>query len=154
MRERRLRIRPVRDEDVRASCFGQLAILTAEFGEDVRYRGGLARGFAFRGERVPYLSPQKGIFRAAAQRGPAALSIQTSYKSPYDDSETPDGFAYAYRAGRLISPTTGRFGLRTTFKSLWSISSGPARAGTSRSFPVSSRVMSRSRAVSLLPQEK
>jgi putative restriction endonuclease len=76
-----------------------LAILCAEFGEDIPYRGGLDRGFAFRGERVPYLSPQKGIFRARAQRGPAALSIQTSYKSPYDDEETPDGFAYAYRSG-------------------------------------------------------
>lgn len=92
------------DEDVRASCFGQLAILCAEFGEDIPYRGGLNRGFAFRGARVPYLSPQKGIFRAAAQRGPAALSIQTSYKSPYGDEETPDGFAYAYRAGRIDQP--------------------------------------------------
>src|SRR5438874_3171389 len=88
----------MRDEDVRASCFGQLAILWAQSGDDVPYRGGLDRGFAFRGRRVPYLSPQKGIFRAAVQRGPAALSIQTSAKSPYRDVETPDGFLYDYRA--------------------------------------------------------
>jgi putative restriction endonuclease len=89
----------VLDEDVRTSCFAQLAVLAAEFGEDVPYRGGLDRGFAFRGERVPYLNQPKGIFRAAVQRGPAALSIQTSANSPYRDVETPDGFLYDYRAG-------------------------------------------------------
>jgi putative restriction endonuclease len=77
----------------------QLSILVAQFGEDVPYVGGLDRGFAFRGNRVPYLNRQKGIYRASAQRGPAALSIQTSAKSPYDDEILADGFAYAYRAG-------------------------------------------------------
>ena len=94
----------MRDEDVRASCFGQLAVMCAQFGEDVPYRGGLDAGFAFRGRRVPYLSPQKGIFRAAVQRGPAALSIQTSANSPYRDVETPDGFLYDYRAGAVDQP--------------------------------------------------
>jgi putative restriction endonuclease len=91
----------VLDEDVRTSCFAQLAVLCAEFGEDVPYRGALDRGFTFRGQRVPFLSPQKGIFRARVQRGPAALSIQTSAKSPYADVETPDGFLYDYRAGSV-----------------------------------------------------
>jgi putative restriction endonuclease len=77
----------------------QLSILVGQFGEDVPYAGGLDRGFAFRGARVPYLNRQKGIYRAAVQRGPAALSIQTSAKSPYDDEILADGFAYAYRAG-------------------------------------------------------
>jgi putative restriction endonuclease len=77
----------------------QLSILVAQFGEDVPYAGGLDRGFAFRGTRVPYLNRQKGIYRASAQRGPAALAIQTSAKSPYDDEILADGFAYAYRAG-------------------------------------------------------
>src|SRR5438093_3767445 len=94
----------MRDEDVRTSCFGQLAILCAQFGEDVPYRGGLDRGFSFRGQRVPFLSVQKGIFRAAIQRGPAALSIQTSANSPYGDVETPDGFLYDYRAGSIDQP--------------------------------------------------
>lgn len=89
----------MRDEDVRASCFAQLSILCAEFGEDVPYAGGLDRKFVFRGTRIPYLNRQKGIYRAAAQRGPAALSIQTSYKSPYGDTVTDDGVVYAYRAG-------------------------------------------------------
>jgi len=94
----------VRDEDVRASCFGQLAILCAEFGEDVPYKNGLERGFTFRGRRVPYLSYHKGIYRAAVQRGPAALSINTSYRSPYEDEETDEGFLYAYRAGDVGQP--------------------------------------------------
>ena len=87
----------MRDEALRSSCFAQLAILAAELGEDMPYEGGLDRGFAFGGSRVPFLNRQQGIFRAAAQRGPAALSVQTSARSPYDDRETPDGFLYAYR---------------------------------------------------------
>lgn len=94
----------MRDEDVRASCFARLAILCAEFGDEVPYRSGLEAGFPFRGRRVPFLSPQKGIFRAAVQRGRAALSIQTSAKSPYKDVETPDGFLYDYRAGAIDQP--------------------------------------------------
>jgi putative restriction endonuclease len=91
----------MRDEDVRTSCFAQLAILCAQHGADVPYAGGLDAGFSFRGRRVPYLSRQKGIFRAAVQQGPAALSIQTSAKTPYRDVETLDGFLYDYRAGAI-----------------------------------------------------
>jgi len=91
----------VSDEDVRSSCFHALAVLCAQFGEDIPYKGGLDRGFAFRGRRVPFLNYQKGIYRAAVQRGRAALSINTSYDSPYDDAQTDVGFLYAYRAGAL-----------------------------------------------------
>jgi len=94
----------VRDEDLRSSCFSQLAILCAEFGDDVPYAGGLDRGFAFRGERVPFLNRQQGIFRARAQRGPAALAIQTSARSPYGDQETADGIVYAYRGTDPLHP--------------------------------------------------
>lgn len=87
----------MRDEDLRTSCFGQLAILVAHSGDEIPYAGALDGGFAFRGRQVPYLNRQKGIYRAAAQRGPAALSIQTSYRSPYADEPTRDGFSYAYR---------------------------------------------------------
>jgi hypothetical protein len=68
------------------------SVLFAEFGEDVPYAGGLERGFPYRGRRVPFLNRQKGIYRSAVQRGPAALSIQTSAKSPYDDEFVEDGF--------------------------------------------------------------
>lgn len=47
---------------------------------------------------MPFLS-QQGIFRAAIQTGPAALSIKTSVRSPYGDEITGDGLVYAYRAG-------------------------------------------------------
>jgi putative restriction endonuclease len=81
-----------------------LSVTVAEFGEDIPYAGGLARGFAFRGTRVPFLNYQKGIYRARVQKGPAALSIQTSSKSPYDDAILADGFLYAYRAGAIDQP--------------------------------------------------
>jgi putative restriction endonuclease len=81
-----------------------LSVLVAEFGEDIPYAGGLAQGFPFRGRRVPFLNYQKGIYRAAVQSGPAALSIQTSAKSPYDDEAIEDGFLYAYRAGDVDQP--------------------------------------------------
>jgi putative restriction endonuclease len=77
----------------------RLSLLVAEFGEDIPYVNALANGFPFRGRRVPFLNYQKGIYKAAVQAGPAALSIQTSSKSPYDDEVVADGFLYAYRAG-------------------------------------------------------
>lgn len=94
-----------RDEDVRTACFLSLDVLRAQFGDEIPYAGGLDRGFAFRGlPRVPFFNRQKGIHRAAAQRGPAALSIQTSAKSPYGDEETDEGFLYAYQAGPADHP--------------------------------------------------
>jgi putative restriction endonuclease len=90
----------VRDEALRIACFSRLAILEAEFGEELPYRGALDGGFPFRGERVPFLSPQKGIFRARRQTGRAALSITTSFTGgPYADVETDEGFVYSYRDG-------------------------------------------------------
>src|SRR2546428_7627267 len=86
------------------SCFLWLEVLRVRFGDDIPYRGGLDEGFEVGGVRVPFLSPQKGIFRAAAQTGPAALSIQTSANSPYGDEETDLGFVYAYRAGWIDQP--------------------------------------------------
>jgi putative restriction endonuclease len=90
-----------RDEDVRTSCFLALAVLQAKLGDELPYEDGLRAGFAFRGGRVPFLNRQKGIYRAAAQRGPAALSIQTSYRPPYADEQTELGFFYDYRGGSI-----------------------------------------------------
>jgi putative restriction endonuclease len=78
--------------------------LSARFGDELPYPRALSEGFPFRGRRVPFLSTQKGIFRAAAQTGPAALSIQTSWKSPYGDAEVEAGYLYAYRAGSVDQP--------------------------------------------------
>jgi putative restriction endonuclease len=93
--------RRVRDDDIRSSCFLSLAVLCAKHGPELPYKGALEQGFSFRGRKIPFLSYMKGIYRAAAQRGPAALSVNTSYKSPYGDEETPDGIVYAYRAGAV-----------------------------------------------------
>ncbi len=76
-------------------------MLSAQFGTDIPNTDGLDRGFSFRGRRVPFLNRQKGIYRAAVQRGRAALSIQTSAKSPYGDRLTDDGLVYDYRAGAV-----------------------------------------------------
>jgi putative restriction endonuclease len=93
-----------RDEDVRTSCFARLAVLQAYHGDELPYAGVLAMGFPFRGRRVPFLNRFKGIHRARDQRGPAALSIQTSVESPYDDAASDLGFTYAYRAGSIDQP--------------------------------------------------
>jgi hypothetical protein len=90
----------MRDESLRGSCFASLDVLCAQHGDDVPYVGGLERGFPYRGRRVPFLQKFKGIHRAAAQEGPAALSIMTSANSPYDDEAIEDGFLYAYREVR------------------------------------------------------
>lgn len=93
-----------RDDEIRTACFLALDVLRAQFGEEIPYKTGLDRGFAYRGHRIPFLNLQKGIYRAAVQRGPAALSIQTSAKTPYDDEATDEGFFYAYRAGPRDQP--------------------------------------------------
>lgn len=92
------------DEALRAACFASLDVLCATFGDDIPYRGGLDRGFSFRRDRVPFLTPYKGIYRAAQQTGRAALSINTSFQSKYDDEETPEGIFYAYRDASLEHP--------------------------------------------------
>lgn len=93
-----------RDEDLRIRCFLALDALKATFGEDLPFEGGLKDGFNYGGVRVPFLNRMKGIHRASVQNGPAALSIQTSFKSPYGDEETDEGLRYAYRAGDVDQP--------------------------------------------------
>ena len=89
-----------RDDGLRAACFLALDALRAQLGEELPYTGGLERGFTYAGvPRIPFLNRQKGIYRAAIQRGPAALSVQTSANTPYADEATEEGFLYDYRAG-------------------------------------------------------
>ncbi len=93
-----------RDDDVRVACFLALDALRAQFGDELPYRGVLDSGFHHTRGSIPFLNYQKGIYRASAQRGRAALSINTSYRSPYHDKETPLGFLYAYRDGPIDQP--------------------------------------------------
>ncbi len=97
---------PARDEDVRSACFLALEVLRAKHGPDIPFAA-LAEGFAFRGRRVPFLNRAYGIYRAAGvQRGPAALSLNSSFaQRRYQDEETPDGILYRYQDG----PPTNHF---------------------------------------------
>jgi putative restriction endonuclease len=63
----------------------------------------LREGFYFGGQRISFGSFQKGIHRLSAQRGPAALTLTTSFKDPYADAFDAAGgsFSYAYRAGPI-----------------------------------------------------
>lgn len=92
------------DEALRTACFLSLDVIRATYGDDIPYRGALDQGFRFRGQRVPYLTPYKGIYRARQQTGRAALSINTSFKSPYNDAVTPEGVSYAYRDTAVDHP--------------------------------------------------
>ena len=80
-----------RDDDVRIRCFLALDALRAQYGDDLPFVGALSDGFVHAGKRVPFLNRQKGIYRSTVQNGPAALSIQTSFKAPYGDEETDGG---------------------------------------------------------------
>lgn len=89
-----------RDDDVRSVCFGSLDVLQAKWGPDIPYAA-LLEGFSFRGRRVPFLNRAYGIYRSTIQRGPAALSVNSSYKQDrYRDEQTPDGVLYAYSRHR------------------------------------------------------
>ena len=71
--------------------------------DDLVPRRVLLEGFPFDGEQVSFGSFQRGIHRARQQRGPAALTVFTSPKSPYDDEidEETGAIIYAYRTGSL-----------------------------------------------------
>jgi putative restriction endonuclease len=89
------------DAAIRAACFAALDVLQAQFGPDVPWDE-LGRGFNHRGRRIPFMNRAYGIFRAAEQRGPAALSINSSFQQRrYRDQTTPDGVRYAYQDGGL-----------------------------------------------------
>jgi len=91
----------VRDDDVRASCFAALDVLRAQFGPDVPWTA-LREGFNHRGTRLPFLNRAYGIYRSQAQRGPAALSINSSFRPRrYQDEPTPDGVWYRYQDGPI-----------------------------------------------------
>jgi hypothetical protein len=82
-----------RDDLLRSTCFNALDHLRSRFGDELPLLGGLADGFLFDGRRLPFLNRQKGIFRAARQQGPAALSVLTSSRSPYGaDEESESGW--------------------------------------------------------------
>lgn len=90
------------DLDLRQEAVAHARRLTQAY-DDLVPLTRLREGFVFQGERVSYGSFYKGIYRARMQRGPAALSLVTSFNDPYADhfDELDAAFGYAYRAGHI-----------------------------------------------------
>lgn len=87
------------DLELRQAVFDNLQRLSEALGGAVPAHA-LNQGLMFHGERVPIWSQQKGIFRPRILRDPgAALTIQTSFDSPYDERRDPadDRLLYRYR---------------------------------------------------------
>jgi hypothetical protein len=102
------------DLEVRLALFDHVNRLRAVHGS-VLPASALNAGMIFRGERLPIWNQQKGIFRPALLRSPgAALTIQTSFESPYDDrlDAGDDRLVYRYRAPTRTIPTTSPSGAR------------------------------------------
>lgn len=92
------------DFALRVAAIGQARRLADVYSDLVPVQV-LREGFGFGGERISFGSFQKGIHRARQQAGPAALTLTTSFKDPYDDAwSTTGAFAYAFRAGPVDQP--------------------------------------------------
>jgi putative restriction endonuclease len=93
------------DLALRQAAVARARALTQEY-DDLVPRSRLGEGFVFEGERVSFGSFQRGIHRARIQRGPAALTLYTSFKDPYADTFDRAGalFTYAYRSGSIDQP--------------------------------------------------
>ncbi|NKB86606.1 MAG: HNH endonuclease [Acidobacteria bacterium] len=86
----------IQDPHVRLAAFEWLRHQIDIRGDDVLPWKLIAQGFEFKGRRVPLVS-QQGIFKPAVCDLP--ISIRTSLKGPYDDSQldAQGRFRYAYR---------------------------------------------------------
>jgi len=87
------------DNELRAAALARIQQLQTQFGHRIPVAE-LAKGFQFHGARAPLWNQQRGIFKPRLL-GPngAALSIQTSIDSPYQDEHDPEAgyFIYKYR---------------------------------------------------------
>lgn len=82
------------DRQIRAAAFQWLREQADVHGDVFTWQR-LGKGFPFRGERIPFVSPQ-GIFRPRQLEVP--LSIRTSSGGPYDDAfNSDDLLLYRYR---------------------------------------------------------
>lgn len=81
------------DKQVRLAAFNWLTEQVEKDG-DVLQRSKLAKGFEFKGTRIPLVSPQ-GIFKPKQLELP--LSITTTTKGPYEDVIGDDFLHYKYR---------------------------------------------------------
>lgn len=94
------------DSALRAAVFARVQQLRDRFGGRIP-AAELNAGIPFDGLRVPIWNYQKGIFKPAiVGRDGAALSVQTSAESPYEDAHDPDAghFIYKYRGDDPAHP--------------------------------------------------
>lgn len=85
------------DQEYRIALFAHIAQLR-DAGSGVVPAAALNQGMQFRGGRVPVWNQQQGIYKPAILgRDGAAVTIQTSYDSPYDDGADRDGARFIYR---------------------------------------------------------
>lgn len=87
------------EDEIRAAALARIQQLREVYGQRIP-RATLMEGITLRGERIPLWNYQKGIFKPAALgRDGAALSVQTSVDSPYDDEHDLDAgrITYKYR---------------------------------------------------------
>jgi len=87
------------DDEIRAAAMARVRRLRDLHGGRIP-RSALMEGITIAGRRIPIWNYQKGIFKPAALgRDGAALSVQTSAKSPYADIHDADAgqIVYKYR---------------------------------------------------------
>jgi putative restriction endonuclease len=85
------------DGEVRAAVLEKARQLQGRHGSRVP-ADALTEGVLIHGQRVPLWNQQKGIFKPAVLgRGGAAISIQTSLASPYDDRHDLDSGRIVYK---------------------------------------------------------
>ena len=85
------------DDEIRAAALAKVRLLRDQFAGRIP-RAALMEGLLLGDQRIPIFNYQKGIFKPAALgRDGAALSIQTSADSPYDDEHDADGGAIVYK---------------------------------------------------------
>lgn len=94
------------DNDLRAALFAQMALLRGRFGDRIP-RSAIDNGVVIDGDRIPIWNRYQGIHKPAVLgRNGAALTIQTSADSPYEDSHDPQSahFIYKYRGSDASHP--------------------------------------------------
>jgi putative restriction endonuclease len=87
------------DDEVRAAALAKIQQLRELYGGRIP-RSALMEGITLGGQRIPIWSYQKGIFKPRATgRAAAALSVQTSVDSPYEDEHDLEAgrITYKYR---------------------------------------------------------
>jgi len=85
------------DRDLRLALFAHIGRLR-ELDGGIVTAARLNEGMIFRGARVPIWNQQKGIFKPALLgKDGAALTIQTSFESPYDDGADRESGRITYR---------------------------------------------------------